>query len=272
MLLHAKKRVCAPSIATNKWHVPPQLHIKQSDKRTTAAAPYNDLGDSTSINWSGYAVIDTSYRFFETFDDWTTPCAASSPPGATAVHWVGLGGDNGFGVSNPNLWQGGTELDASGNYFWWENYPTQSEQKISTSSISVGCNDQVNGEVDWNYTYANDSYVYLANYTRNQYWSHKLAWKPSLGSAEWIDERSGCFGTSHIHYLANFGFDDWTYAQAADHGYGSNVLPITSYPYSGITMYDPNNYPNSTLAYPTGLFSDGKSFNNFFQNSGTATC
>ncbi len=174
------------------------------------------------------------------------------------------------GYGTQNLWQAGTETDpAEGYRFWWEDYPAKPQQYYGPS---VGCGNHVAVQVDYNREYANQSYFYMSNYSNNQYASGHIGFKPNSNSAEWIDERtsrvSGC-----PYELANFGHTDWSYSQAESTLYGNRLLPISSYSYDFLDMY--NNPPGDyTLlaASPFGLNSDGKSFTDQWYNFGTQPC
>src|SRR6201993_251117 len=77
------------------------------------------ISNSTSSNWSGYAV--TGSRFTSVSSSWTEPTATCSAP-AYSSFWGGLDGDT------PNtVEQLGTDADCSGKtpeyYAWYEMYP-----------------------------------------------------------------------------------------------------------------------------------------------------
>jgi hypothetical protein len=77
------------------------------------------ITDSTSSNWSGYAV--TGSRFTSVSASWTQPTAKCSGT-AYSSFWVGLDGDTSNTVE-----QTGTDADCSGStpqyYAWYEMYP-----------------------------------------------------------------------------------------------------------------------------------------------------
>ncbi len=79
----------------------------------------NLITDSTSTNWSGYAV--TGSRFTSVSSSWTEPTATCSAT-AYSSFWVGLDGDTSNSVE-----QTGTDADCSGKtpqyYAWYEMYP-----------------------------------------------------------------------------------------------------------------------------------------------------
>jgi hypothetical protein len=81
--------------------------------------PMHMRTNSTSTNWSGYAV--TGSRFTSVSASWTQPTAKCSGT-AYSSFWVGLDGDTSGTVE-----QTGTDADCSGStpqyYAWYEMYP-----------------------------------------------------------------------------------------------------------------------------------------------------
>jgi len=80
------------------------------------------ITNSTSTNWSGYAV--TGSRFTSVSSSWTEPTATCSGT-AYSSFWVGLDGDTSNTVE-----QTGTDADCSGStpqyYAWYEIIPAAS--------------------------------------------------------------------------------------------------------------------------------------------------
>jgi hypothetical protein len=78
------------------------------------------ITNSTSSNWSGYAV--TGGRYTSVSATWVQPAAACSGTTAYSSFWVGLDGDTSNTVE-----QTGTDADCSGStpqyYAWYEMYP-----------------------------------------------------------------------------------------------------------------------------------------------------
>src|SRR5690348_10941657 len=87
---------------TSRWHGP--VHMRTN---------------STSTNWSGYAV--TGGRYTSVSSSWTVPAVSCSGT-AYSSFWVGLDGDTSGTVE-----QTGTDSDCSGStpqyYAWYEMYP-----------------------------------------------------------------------------------------------------------------------------------------------------
>ena len=78
------------------------------------------ISNSTSTNWSGYAV--TGGRYTSVSASWTEPSVTCSGTTAYSSFWVGLDGDTSGTVE-----QTGTDADCSGStpqyYAWYEMYP-----------------------------------------------------------------------------------------------------------------------------------------------------
>jgi peptidase A4-like protein len=78
------------------------------------------ISNSTSTNWSGYAV--TGGPFTTVSASWTQPAATCNGTTAYSSFWVGLDGDTSSTVE-----QTGTDADCSGStpqyYAWYEMYP-----------------------------------------------------------------------------------------------------------------------------------------------------
>jgi hypothetical protein len=87
------------------------LHVRQGRNHR--------ISNSTSTNWSGYAV--TGNRFTSVSASWTEPTVKCSGT-AYSSFWVGLDGDTSGTVE-----QTGTDADCSGStpqyYAWYEMYP-----------------------------------------------------------------------------------------------------------------------------------------------------
>jgi hypothetical protein len=82
--------------------------------------PIHMRTNSTSSNWSGYAV--TGGRYTRVSASWTQPTVKCSGGTAYSSFWVGLDGDTSNTVE-----QTGTDADCSGStpqyYAWYEMYP-----------------------------------------------------------------------------------------------------------------------------------------------------
>jgi hypothetical protein len=101
--------VIAAAISATAGGATPSMHHGRMHRIT----------NSTSTNWSGYAV--TGSRFTSVSASWTQPTARCSGT-AYSSFWVGLDGDTSNTVE-----QTGTDSDCSGStpqyYAWYEMYP-----------------------------------------------------------------------------------------------------------------------------------------------------
>ena len=101
--------VIAAAISATAGGATPSMHHGRMHRIT----------NSTSTNWSGYAV--TGSRFTSVSASWTEPTAKCSGT-AYSSFWVGLDGDTSNTVE-----QTGTDADCSGStpqyYAWYEMYP-----------------------------------------------------------------------------------------------------------------------------------------------------
>ena len=168
------------------------------------------ISNSTSTNWSGYAVAGS--RFTSVSSSWTEPTATCSST-AYSSFWVGLDGDTSNSVE-----QTGTDADCSGRtpqyYAWYEMYPkypvnlrntvrpgdhlTASVTTNGSGTFTLTISDSTQG---WNYS------------TQQKLKSAKLA------SAEVIAEAPS--SSSGVLPLANFGTVSFS-------GAGANGSLLTS--------------------------------------------
>lgn len=243
MIHHARQRICDPGVSGS-------IHI------SSVASPDSSTW-VTDPNWSGIAVTNGGFNY--AFADWIVPCYGSGGILYRQLQWVGLG--------NTNLWQGGTETDAWNGYRFWYEFATQTTGTIIYAGPPVGCGDHVAVQVDYNYTVANQSYVYMSNYSKNKYWSTSRSVQPGSNQAEWIVERTQC-GDHHGYALQQTGQTDWSYVQAATAASQDHIQPAGAFNYQDISMYE-----NGTqLAETSGLFSDQKSFDVYIDATGTSQC
>lgn len=156
--------------------------------------PNHKITNSTSSNWSGYAV--TGSRYTSVSASWTEPSVSCSGT-AYSSFWVGLDGDTSSTVE-----QTGTDADCSGStpqyYAWYEMYP-----KYPTNlSYTVKPGDKLSASVTTNGSGAftltiSDSTQGWTNTTNARLKS------ASLASAEVIAEAPS--SRSGVLPLANFG-------------------------------------------------------------------
>jgi len=106
-----------------------------------AAAPGQTLrmlSHTSSSNWAGYAASTTTHgTVSKVSGSWVEPAVSCTSTTALAAFWVGIDGFNSGTVE-----QTGTlaqcYLGAASYYAWWEMYPLNAVQPISTMTISAG--------------------------------------------------------------------------------------------------------------------------------------
>jgi hypothetical protein len=198
------------------------------------------ITNSTSTNWSGYAV--TGSRFTSVSASWKQPTATCSGT-AYSSFWVGLDGDTSSTVE-----QTGTDADCSGStpqyYAWYEMYP-----KFPVNfSNPVKPGDAMKASVT---TDGRGSFT-LSISDSTQGWSKVVTARlksAKLSSAEVIAEAPSSSGG--VLPLANFGTVNFTGASA------NGTLLTSSTPHiDPITMATGSTVKASPGPISSGAFSD----------------
>ena len=194
------------------------------------------ITNSTSTNWSGYAV--TGSRFTSVSASWTQPTAKCSGT-AYSSFWVGLDGDTSNTVE-----QTGTDADCSGStpqyYAWYEMYPKFPVNLKGT----VRPGDHLSASVTTN---GNGSFT-LTISDSTQGWTNTTTQRlkrATLASAEVIAEAPSSSGG--VLPLANFGTVSFSGATA------NGALLTSSTPHiDAITMQS-----GSTVKAQPGSINNG---------------
>jgi hypothetical protein len=165
--------------------------------------PIHKITNSTSTNWSGYAV--TGSRYTSVSASWTEPSVSCSGT-AYSSFWVGLDGDTSSTVE-----QTGTDADCSGStpqyYAWYEMYPKFPVNLSGTVRPGDKLNASVTTDGRGGFTLTiTDSTQGWTNTTTARLKSAKLA------SAEVIAEAPSSSGG--VLPLANFGSVGFSNASA----------------------------------------------------------
>lgn len=265
------------------------LSIVASSLASPANKKIEKLFDDYSLNWAGYYVSGNTYTYATA--TWTVPTIQTTNSGYSSA-WVGIGGVNG----NGNLIQTGTEQDcASGSttggemkyhgldqtlinkpidsasktnggksssckpvyYAWWEIYPTNAEQKITTMTVSPG--DVMTAFVQqltpgvWT--------ISITDVTKGQSFSTQVTFSPDQTTAESIIERPALctIFNCKLTNLANFG--TMTFSNSAAQT-SSNYF--NSFSNAPITMLD-NSF--KIMAQPGSLASSGTFSVTWFRSS-----
>ena len=165
--------------------------------------PIHMRTNSTSTNWSGYAV--TGGRYTSVSASWTQPTATCSGT-AYSSFWVGLDGDTSSTVE-----QTGTDADCSGStpryYAWYEMYPKFPVNLSGTvrPGDHLSASVTTNGSGTFTLTIADSTQGWT--FTTNQ----RLK-RATLASAEVIAEAPSSSGG--VLPLANFGTVSFSGARA----------------------------------------------------------
>jgi hypothetical protein len=198
--------------------------------------PVHMRTNSTSTNWSGYAV--TGGRFTTVSASWTEPSVSCSGT-AYSSFWVGLDGDTSGTVE-----QTGTDADCSGStpqyYAWYEMYP----KFPSNFSNPVKPGDKMSASVTTN---GSGSFA-LTISDSTQGWTKSVNARlksAKLASAEVIAEAPSSSGG--VLPLANFGTVGFTGATV-----NGSVLTSSTKGIDEITMQS-----GSTVKAQPGTLSNG---------------
>jgi len=158
----------------------------------------NGDGTSTSTNWSGYAVLGSSFTSAE--GSWVVPTATCSSSGDLyASFWVGLDG-----YSSSTVEQTGTDSDCDGKtpsyYAWYEFYPHPSYE---ITSLTIKPGDRMSAKVVYS---GSEFTITIEDVTTGKSYSKSSRVSGAArSSAEWIAEAPCCTGSEGILPLADFG-------------------------------------------------------------------
>jgi len=202
--------------------------------------PIHMRTNSTSTNWSGYAV--TGGRYTSVSSAWTEPTVTCSGTTAYSSFWVGLDGDTSGTVE-----QTGTDADCSGStpqyYAWYEMYPKFPVNLKGTVKPGdhLSASVTTNGSGSFTLTIT-DSTQGWTNQTTARLKSAKLA------SAEVIAEAPSSSGG--VLPLANFGSVGFSGASA-----NGSVLTSSTKGIDAITMASGSTVKAQPSSISNGSFS-----------------
>jgi hypothetical protein len=240
-----------------------------SASRGSRAPRIKGATNSTSTNWSGYAVTGTT--FTDVKGSWVQPAANCSATAASPTNGKGNGNGHGSGggggstgkaqstyssfwvgldgYSSNTVEQTGTDADCSGTtpvyYGWYEFYPAFPIN--FANPVSPG--DTINAEVA-----VSGATVTITLQDVTQGWTQRATQSSSgyaLSSAEWVAEAPS---SGKVLPLANFGTVNFGNAAATG---GGRTGSISAFTYDPMTMVTST---GQTKAAPSGLGSGGKSF------------
>jgi hypothetical protein len=220
--------------------------------------------NSTSTNWSGYAVATNlkspaSNVVSDVKGGWTVPTVTPTSSDAYSSCWVGIDG-----YSDSTVEQIGTEQDSINGTAvysaWFEMYP----QGVTTIPYQVFPGDAMTAEVEW---LSGDQFeLFLNDTTSGHAWSYSATQSISGAlrqSAEWIVEAPS-FGTSLP--LAEFGTAYFTGGRATINGV-TDVIGSSDWQNDKIIMVTKNH--KTQMAFPSDL-TNGTDFSVVWSSSGQA--
>ena len=221
--------VIAAAISATAGGATPSMHHGRMHRIT----------NSTSSNWSGYAV--TGSRFTSVSASWTQPTAKCSGT-AYSSFWVGLDGDTSNTVE-----QTGTDADCSGStpqyYAWYEMYPKFPVNLRGTVRPGDHLSASVTTDGSGRFTLTiTDSTQGWTNTTNARLKSAKLA------SAEVIAEAPSSSGG--VLPLANFGTVSFSGAKA-----NGSLLTSSTPHLDPITMQSGSTVKAQPSSISNGAFS-----------------
>jgi len=221
--------------------------------------PIRDLknhfdGTSTSSNWSGYAVLGSSFNAAAA--SWIVPASTCSSGNQYASFWVGLDG-----YSSSTVEQTGTDSDCVGKnpsyYAWYEFYPHPS---FEITSLSIKPGDVMEATV----VYKGGAFTVtiVDKTTGKAFRKSSTVSGAKRSSAEWIAEAPCCTAGGGILPLADYGTVlfglDSTGATSTNFAFDSTTKgPIGAFPtIEQITMAK----SGVMESVPSELSNDGTSF------------
>jgi hypothetical protein len=248
------------------------LHHRQ------AGGPRIRFWESTSGNWSGYAVpmegSDVNDTFSNVQGTWIVPAVTGDEGSVTySSAWVGLDG-----YENGTVEQAGTEQDWMGgrqqNYVWFEMYPNYAYEIIGFP-VNIGDSITVKvhytGQTKVQYgrqtktktingknAAASVFQITIKNVTRNVSFSVPTSYTTTTSaaraSAEWVMEAPSSM--SGILPLADFDTAEFSGCTATSTGSSGKSESISFWPSDPMTMIN----PSGEQATPSSLLDNGTAF------------
>ena len=206
--------------------------------------PARLLSNSTSLNWSGYASINST--FSDVKGSWIQPAATCNGKSTYSSFWLGLDG-----YDSSTVEQIGTEADCSKGkpvyYAWWESFP-DSSRLINFFTVTPGVTYTAEVQTDVN----NVTLTLSGGGNRPESLTLGLD-GASLSSAEWIAEApTMCAKSCRELPLTNFGHVDFSGASA-----NGSAIDNSAWSFDPLTMVTGN---GTVKAAPSSLDPTGSSF------------
>ena len=201
----------------------------------------------SSNNWAGYGAVGASTKTVTSVSAaWVEPTLSCTSKTAIVVFWVGI---DGMVSTAPSVEQVGTYGQCSGGIAsyaaWWEIYPVNDIQPISTVTVSPG--DHFTASVTYSTSTLKFAMKITDTTTGATFTKHMAYAKAKRETAECIAERPS--GSGGLFPLANFGKATFTNCKATISG--TNAAIGTFANVWEITMASPSH----NLAVPGALKS-----------------
>jgi peptidase A4-like protein len=207
--------------------------------------PARLIGHSTSLNWSGYASINSTFN--DVTGSWSQPAATCNGKSTYSSFWVGLDG-----YSSSTVEQLGTEADCSKGkpvyYAWWELFPDPS-RTISRFVVTPGVTYTAEVKVE-----AGDLTLTLSGGGNQPFSLGTGVGSASLSSAEWIAEAPSTCTKSGCRELALTNFGTVNFSGASANG---GAIDDSAWSFDPLTMVTGN---GTVKAMPSSLDPTGSSF------------
>jgi Peptidase A4 family len=224
------------------------------------AAPALAAQNSTSLNWSGYAVTGPKFRKVTArFVVQKPDCSTRSP--AYSANWVGLGGfePNATAVEQIGIDANCNSAGKRRYHAWYEMVPAP----VHNLSLAIHGGDRLTASVKVQGTSAT---VFLRNRTTGATFEKTVsAPSPDVKSAEWIVEAPQSCGPSDCKVLplADFGSVPFSSAAATTASGKKKAISDPAFNVFRVTMRPRG---KSYGAVPSGLSSGGTAFSVGYRN------
>lgn len=207
--------------------------------------PARLLSNATSLNWSGYAAINST--FSDVTGSWSQPAATCNGKSTYSSFWLGLDG-----FSSSTVEQLGTEADCSKGkpvyYAWWEIFPDPSRM-ISRFVVTPGVTYTAEVKED-----AGDLTLTLSGGGNQPFSLGTGQGSASLSSAEWIAEAPSMCTKSGCRELALTNFGTVNFSGASANG---DAIDDPAWNFDPLTMVTGN---GTVKAEPSSLNPTGSAF------------
>jgi hypothetical protein len=241
---------------------------------SSAASPVSTI---YSYNWAGYALSAASGTVTEAQGSWIQPatkCSSTDNGDQYAAFWVGVDGYTSTTVEQTGTLSYCPQGSVAPEYIaWYEFYPAQAIEEISTMTIHAG--DKIQAMVKYSATKKTIS-VTLKDVTDGQSFttSNPSGFTFLRSSAECITETPST--GSGLAILANFGSVSWgkdytMIKNTCSATVSGSTKPIGNFGANSVDIIMCSSLPctgTAIMAMPSSISKDGTSFKVAFENAG----